>query len=78
MGDDDWGDPPLPGEASAPTVAWPTNGIESAGWGGWLALGSPLLIGARALATGTLPFRPAPVGLLLGVWLAGDDPRGWR
>jgi hypothetical protein len=83
MGDDEWDDPPLPGEASTPTVAWPTNGIESAAWGGWLALGYALVTGARALATGTLPLRPAlvgllGVGLLLGVWLAGDDPRVWR
>jgi hypothetical protein len=85
MGDDadEWDDPPLPGEEPAPAVEWPTNGVESAAWGGWLALAYALVAGGRALAAGTLPLRPALVGLLgagllLGVWLAGDDPRVWR
>jgi hypothetical protein len=78
---DEWDDPPLPEEE--PSVEWPSHGLATAAWGGWLALGYAVLTGGRALLEGAVPLGALPVavvgvGLLVGVRLAGGDPRVWR
>jgi hypothetical protein len=81
--DEEWNDPPLPDEEPDPPVAWPTHGHTTAAWGGWLALGYALATGGRVLLAGAVPLGALPiaavgVGLLVGVRLAGGDPRVWR
>jgi hypothetical protein len=82
---DEWDDPPLPGERDQQgrRIAWPSNGFESAAWGGWLALAYAGVTGAELLLAGQVPRFPAlvgllGVGLLVGVHLGGGDPLVWR
>ncbi|MFB6206857.1 MAG: hypothetical protein ABEJ05_10075 [Haloglomus sp.] len=85
---DEWDDPlgvSDPDEESAAVEAtWPSHGVATAAWIGWLALGYALVTAARALAgaggsvTGAVPVAAVGLGLLLGVHLGGRDVRVWR
>jgi hypothetical protein len=84
----EWDDPPGvfeddPAESDR-EVVWPTHGVATAAWAGWLALGYAVAETAGAfLGLGGSVSRAAPIavigiGLLLGVRLGGGDLRPWR
>jgi hypothetical protein len=92
-GDDEWDDPAGVFEADADdrdrsgadlVDVWPTHGVATAAWIGWLALGYALAEAAAALLglggslTAALPVGVVGIGLLLGVHLGGRDVRVWR
>jgi hypothetical protein len=84
--EDEWNDPPLPDESddrTAERTPWPSNGLASAAWAGWLAVAYGLVGTGRALMGAMSPIPPAVigllgVGLLVGVRTGGGDPRVWR
>jgi hypothetical protein len=75
-GDDDTG--------SDREIVWPSHGVATAAWAGWLALGYALaqaagaLLGLGGSLTGAVPVAVIGIGLLVGVRLGGGDLRVWR
>ncbi|PSP98614.1 hypothetical protein BRC89_07030 [Halobacteriales archaeon QS_4_70_19] len=79
--DGEWDDPPLPADAGDRAAApWPSNGLASAAWAGWLAVAYGLVGSLRAVTVATSPavIGLLGIGLLVGVRLGGGDPRVWR